>query len=243
MRKLLLFLIFSGIFFFGSYGQEIQIFNSQNIQIPNNSVIQVYGNHTDMQIISLFGIKNSSLKDISLSVTKEVIQNADGSDNSFYWGSKIEKNETPTNTLSLAPDQLIEDFSTVYNPNFSKGTSLIRYSFFDTNNPHITTTITIEYITNGINESAKFKPELTLSDAYPNPAESMVYFDYTLPGNIFEAKIIIRTLLGSIVAESYLKADHGKEAINVEELIEGIYFYSLMVGSDIKLTKKLIVKH
>jgi len=243
MRKLLLFLIFSGIFIFGSYGQEIQIFNSQNIQIPNNSVIQVYGNPTDMQIRSLFGIKNSSLKEISLSVTKEVMQRADGSDNSFYWGSKIERNETPTYTLSLAPNQLIEDFSTVYNPNFSKETSLIKYSFFDVYNPHIATTITIEFITNGINESAKFKSELALSDAYPNPAESMVYFDYTIPTNILEAKIIIRTLLGSIVAESYLKGSHGKATINVDELIEGIYFYSLVVGSDIKFTKKLIVKH
>jgi len=243
MRKILLFLIFSGIFIFSSYGQEIQIFNAQNIQIPNNSVIQVYGNPTDMQIRSLFGIKNSSLKDIFLSVTKEVIQNADGSENSFYWGSKIEKNETPTYSLSLAPNQLIEDFSTIYNPNFSKGTSLIKYSFYDINNPHIATTITIEYITNGINESTKFKPELALSDAYPNPAESMVYFDYTIPENVLEAKIIIRTLLGSIVAESNLEGARGKATINVDEFIEGIYFYSLVVGSDIKLTKKLIVKH
>ena len=243
MRKLLLFLFFFGITIFGSYGQDIQIFNSENLLIPDNTVIKVYGNPSDGEIKSLLWIKNAGIQDLSINVSKEVIQQASESSNSFYWGSYIEQNEISTFPLSLSPNQLSNDFSALYSPNFSKGTSQIRYSFYDKNNPQISTSIIVEFITDHSPNTLGDEAKLSLSNAYPNPAESMVYFDYTLHNRILEAKIIIRTLLGSIVAEYNLEGLQGKASMNVEDLIEGIYFYSLVVDSDIKLTKKLIVKH
>jgi hypothetical protein len=243
MRKLLLFLFFSGITIFGSYGQEIQLFNNENLLIPDNSVIKVYGNPSDDQITSLLWIKNASLQNLSINVSKEIIQQVNESSNSFYWGSYIEQNETSTFSLNLIPDQLSNDFSALYTPNSSKGTSQIKYSFYDKNNPQISTSVILEFITDHSPNTIKNESEMSLSNAYPNPAESIVYFDYTLHSQILEAKIIIRTLLGSIVAESNLEGLQGKASINVEDLIKGIYFYSLVVDSDIKLTKKLIVKH
>lgn len=243
MRKYLLFFFFLGAIISNSIGQDIQIFNSENVLIPNNSVIQVYGNPTDDQIKTVLWLKNTSLENISLSVSKEVITASDANKNSFYWDSYIEQNESPAYSLFLGPNQISKDFQALYSPNSNKGISQVKYTFFDINHPQISSTVIVEFITD--NSFNSFEPEtnFSLSDVYPNPAESMAYLDYAMEGRILEAKIIIRTLLGSIVSEANLEGAYGKASINVSDLIDGIYFYSLVIDSEIKLTKKLIVKH
>lgn len=243
MRKCLLFFFFLGIIASNLIGQDIQVYNSENVLIPNNSVVQVYGNPTDDQLKTILWLKNGSLSDISLSVTKEVVQPLDEQKNSFYWDSYIEQNESPSYSLFLGPNQINKDFYALYTPNSTKGISQVKYTFYDVSNPQISSSVIIEFITDNSFSSLERKAKFSLSDAYPNPAESVVYFDYTLKDKILEAKVIIRSLLGSIAAESNLEGSHGKVSINVDDLIEGIYFYSLVVDSDIKLTKKLIVKH
>ena len=243
MRKMLLFIFFSGVISFSSIGQDIQFFNDQNIQIPNNASIQIFGNPTDDQIKSVVWIKNSGHENLTLGLKKEVISAVDGSHNSFYWGSSIVQNEAPDVPMILAPDQLNKDFAALLIPNYTKGIHRIRYTFFDTNKPENAASIIIEFNTQMVFGSFNDNLTFSLSDAYPNPAESTVYFDFTLEQNVLEAKIIIRTLLGSVVAEHNLEGQHGKASINVDDFVEGIYFYSLMVDSELKLTKKLIVQH
>ncbi len=243
MRKLLLLFFFTAIIISSSIGQDIQIFNDQNVLIRNNSVIQVYGNPTDDQIKAMLWLKNASLANLSLSATKEVLLPSDANKNSFYWDSYIEYNESPTYSIFLGPNQINKDFSALYSPNANKGASQVKYTFYDINNPQISATVIIEFITDNSFSSIEREAKFSLSDVYPNPAESVVYFNFTLQDQILEAKIIIRTLLGSIVSEVNLEGTRGKASINVDDLIEGIYFYSLVVDSDIKLTKKLIVKH
>ncbi len=243
MRKLLLLFFFTAIIISSSVGQDIQIFNDQNVLIRNNSVIQVYGNPTDDQIKAMLWLKNASMSELSLSVIKEVALQSDINKNSFYWDSYIEYNESPTYSIFLAPGQVNKDFSALYTPKANIGVSKVKYTFFDLSNPQISSTVTIEFITDNSFSSIEREAKFSLSDVYPNPAESIVYFDFTLQDQILEAKIIIRTLLGSIVSEANLEGTRGKASINVDDLAEGIYFYSLVVDSDIKLTKKLIVKH
>ena len=243
MRKLLLFIFFSGIIISNSFGQDIQIFNDQNVIIPNNAVIQIYGNPTDEQLKATLWVKNSALADLSLSVNKEVVSESEGSNNAFFWDSYVEQNESPAYALFLTPNELNKGFSALYSPNLNRGLCRVKYTFYDINNPHISASVVIEFITNNAQNPLIGNSEISLSDAYPNPAESMVYFDYTLQDQIFEAKIIVRTLLGSIVSEANLEGNQGKASINVDDLIEGIYFYSLVVDSHIKFTKKLIIKH
>jgi len=82
-----------------------------------------------------------------------------------------------------------------------------------------------------------------LSDAYPNPASSETKFDFKIPNEAKEAKIIIRSILGLIMAEHLLEGRSGTKTIQTNDLTGGLYFYSLMIDGDIKVTRKLIVKH
>lgn len=86
-------------------------------------------------------------------------------------------------------------------------------------------------------------PDFTLSDAYPNPANSETKLDFKIPNEAKEAKIIIRSILGHIMAEYLIEGKSGTKTIQTNELAGGFYFYSLMIDGDIKVTRKLIVKH
>ncbi len=88
-----------------------------------------------------------------------------------------------------------------------------------------------------------FAPDFTLSNAYPNPANSETKLDYKIPNEAKEAKIIIRSLLGHIMAEHLLEGKNGTKTIQTNDLAAGFYFYSLMIDGNIKVTRKLIVKH
>ena len=83
----------------------------------------------------------------------------------------------------------------------------------------------------------------SLSEAYPNPANSETKFDYNLPKSVKEVKIIIRSLLGFVVSEHLIEGTIGTLTIQTNDLTGGFYFYSLIINGDIKITRKLIVKH
>jgi hypothetical protein len=85
--------------------------------------------------------------------------------------------------------------------------------------------------------------QFTLSEAYPNPADSETKLDFKLPKDTQKAKIIIRSLLGFVMSEHLIEGLSGTMAIQTSDLTGGLYFYSLMIDGDIRITRKLIIKH
>ncbi len=92
-------------------------------------------------------------------------------------------------------------------------------------------------------EDIKKEEIFELSNAYPNPAITYTKLDYKVPQEVLEAKIILRSLLGSIVKEFVLDDLTGTLKIQTDDLSGGIYFYSLKLDKKIVVTRKLIIKH
>jgi hypothetical protein len=84
---------------------------------------------------------------------------------------------------------------------------------------------------------------LYVSDAYPNPARDFVYFDYKIAGQLKEAKITVKNMLGSEVAEHHLMLHDNRLEIPISQLPTGIYFYTLSVEGNKQATKRFVVKH
>lgn len=128
-------------------------------------------------------------------------------------------------------------------PAGTKGTSTVKFVFFDVDNPTDTSFVTVNYNlgTVGIGESIVLK-NAKVSNAYPNPAASMVYFDYQLPANTNNAKIKISNLLGTELNVVQLSKSEGKAGIDVSNLQNGVYFYSLIVDNAATMTRKFVVK-
>ena len=76
-------------------------------------------------------------------------------------------------------------------------------------------------------------------EIYPNPASDFVNFDIEMQ-NVQSASIVIYNMMGQEVVRQYIKDSH--VSINVSDLTDGIYFYSLIVNNETVKTNKLVVR-
>ncbi len=124
------------------------------------------------------------------------------------------------------------------------GTYLVRYKVYDVTNANDSVSVNITYIvtncTNGIKNPFK---NFELSAASPNPASGAAVLKYEFPTAPGNALVKIYNTIGSMVKEVKLEGQEGKAVIDVTDLSDGIYFYSLHVNDKIISTKKLIVAH
>ena len=84
--------------------------------------------------------------------------------------------------------------------------------------------------------------QINISNVYPNPASTYIQFDYTLIDAQANARIIIRNVLGSVVAEHPLRAESNNFTVSTETFVAGVYFYTLSVNNKNLVTKKFLVK-
>lgn len=84
---------------------------------------------------------------------------------------------------------------------------------------------------------------ITVSNVYPNPASDFAELDYSVQGNVRDAKVIIYNVLGSPVAEYVLDKNERKLRINTREMPTSVYFYQLAVDGKKVATKKMLVRH
>tara|TARA_Y100001954_G_scaffold235933_1_gene294953 strand:- start:88 stop:849 length:762 start_codon:yes stop_codon:yes gene_type:complete len=107
---------------------------------------------------------------------------------------------------------------------------IIDYYYLDI----VNTTSTINYIDNTTFE---------LKDVHPNPANNNAKIQYVL-GTDNDIYFELHNLLGEKVESRLIKSQRGVNTfyVNVSNLTEGIYLYSITNG-DIIQTKKMIIKH
>lgn len=84
--------------------------------------------------------------------------------------------------------------------------------------------------------------QIDISNIYPNPAHDVVKFSYTLLDPALKAKITIRNVLGSVIAEEELSHETRQLDIQVNEYTAGMYFYTLSINNKSVITKKFLVK-
>jgi hypothetical protein len=87
------------------------------------------------------------------------------------------------------------------------------------------------------------KPHILLSKVYPNPANELINFEFEFKRNIPDAKLVIYNLLGTIVKEVVIREKSGILKINTSDLVDGMYFYSLLIRNQPVITQKLIIRH
>lgn len=79
------------------------------------------------------------------------------------------------------------------------------------------------------------------SNAYPVPASDVVNFDYNFSSNV-NAEIAIYNMTGQEVLRSAINGMSGKASINVSDLADGVYFYSLIVNGVMEKSNKLVIR-
>lgn len=80
------------------------------------------------------------------------------------------------------------------------------------------------------------------SNAYPVPARDVVNFDYNFNSNVNSAMIAVYNMMGQEVMRSDISGMSGKLSLNVSDLTDGVYFYSLIVNGKTEKSSKLVVR-
>ena len=185
-------------------------------------------------------IRNMSGTDLDVVVEKEIITVPDGSSNYFCWGMCFDPSvyvsravPLPAGTVS-GEGELSFHFIPVTMTDFA---SIKYYAYDEGSNERISVVV----VFNSLEGVGDHSTACSLSHAYPNPASTVVRFDYGLSPSD-RAVLSIYNLLGQEVMSQELNGIQGQASISVADLTEGIYFCNLMVNGQAVKTEKFIVK-
>jgi hypothetical protein len=242
MKKLFLLVYFASIAAFIGYSQSLSLTDSLGNPIANNGFITKTGLPEADEMVAYAFVKNNTHNPVSVKVRKVEISLVDGSINMFCWGLCFAPGvyESPDPKVIEGDSTNKVDFSGHYVPGGNKGVSVIRYVFFNTENPSDTVCLNVNYSAYPLGvESSKGAP--VLSNAYPNPANGHVSFNVAVPEGE-NSLMVIRNMLGSEVREM---AVTGRDKITFETagLPVGIYFCALLVNGESKAVRKFVVRH
>ncbi len=143
---------------------------------------------------------------------------------------------------TIEPAQISDQFYGDYRPKNIPGKSKIMYVFFDVDNRNDSVAVMVEYNASPASAGDDLAGLVKFSGAYPNPAVNMVNVDYSIPASVNKASITITNMLGCKVKEVKLDSYSGKSQIDVSELINGIYFYSLIADDQLILNQEICRK-
>jgi len=148
------------------------------------------------------------------------------------------------NIIRLYPGQVFDGFSASLETGLVPGNSSIKYLVYNLSD--ITESVEVE-----INYSIKEKTKegvlysskvVELSDVYPNPVKEKAIFSYNYLDPEKEAKIVIHSVLGSIMSEYRLSPYESRLTIPVINYIPGVYFYTLYIENEGVATKKMVIR-
>jgi hypothetical protein len=213
-------------------------------KLDPGATVQVIGDPAAEYIQARVNVKNTSATDMDV-FAKKIIYAGDtlpGTINYFCWGLCFTPDTyISPNAVTIATGQTVEEFYGDYIPMNVIGISRITYVFFNRVDVNDSVTFTVEYNASpaGI---ADLSSRVSFSEAYPNPANSVVKVDYSLPSDVNNPSVVITSMLGSRVKDIPLTERSGKLQIQVSEMVNGIYFYSLVGNGQVILTRKFVVK-
>ncbi len=244
MKKVLLSFVFLfSIYFVGHAQNPLELYHNDEL-IPDTILYYDDGN-PDWELVFECNVKNTTGEAIRVGLIRFNIDTVTGTENSFCWAGNCFPSyvDSATTNLVIPGGQSSKDgdFSGHYVAKEKFGISKVKYTFYDIGNPDVNVSVVVKfkYSPVGVDENA-FNG-VSFSNAYPNPAANRVNIDYSL-ANAKSASVKIINLLGSVVKSVNLPAGSSKVSMDVSDLNQGVYFYSIVVDGNIIKTKKLIVK-
>lgn len=160
----------------------------------------------------------------------------------FFDGNEYAYGTDTTGMVSIPASTTDETFEMFYAADGNEGITQVVYTFLDPTNPSNFAPFWIIFDAKITGISDEVLANTTFSNAYPNPAESFVSFNYDIPNEVHAADIMITNLLGAVVYEGSLSGNVGTTRIDVSNFTEGIYFATLRLDGQIASTQKVLVQ-
>ena len=191
-------------------------------------------------------MRNNTDKTISIKVEKIISEEIVDSRVYFSLGSLLTSPQThiSENAVVLVPGATLEDFTVFYATSFIEEKKTVYFRFFNEKSPHEFVVIPITFVVHNDKQdpSMLFRDNVVeVSNLYPNPATSVINFDYHIKQPSAHTMIVIRNILGSKIGEYTIRAKQRVLSISIEKFKAGLYFYTLSVGGKNVVTKKFMI--
>ena len=194
------------------------------------------------EFIQHMQMKNLTSGDLSVVVEKEVIQDLENTSNFFCWGMCYGPDIYVSNPVTVAANSLNTDdlsFHVLFMDPDLYGKVKVKYSAYVEGNASQRITINVVFIKSGV--GVQESTVAGFGQAYPNPASSVVNFDYSLSAGD-RVSVTIYNLLGQEVTKQQVNGLQGRLSISVADLNDGIYFCNLFVNGSAVKSEKFVVK-
>lgn len=188
-------------------------------------------------------MKNLTDQDLNVLVKKEVIEDLEGVTNYFCWGLCFGPDTyVSPNPVAVPANSVTSVGALSFHAMFDDavfGKVQVRYSAYDERHPEDAVTINVIFHKSG--EGVHEVSAVRFGQAYPNPASSVVNFDYNINASD-RASVSVYNLLGQEVKSQQVNGVQGHLSVSVADLNEGIYFCKLFVNGCAVSTEKFVVK-
>jgi hypothetical protein len=146
MKKLVL-LTFTLLFAAAAFSQSQILLTNEFGPTSLAPSITFNGAPGDNDIVSHVTVTNTGTTNVTIKVAREQMFIVDGSMNQFCWDGVCFSPTTDTSatSMTLAPGGSTEEFSGHYVPQGTEGVSIVKYTFYDVNNPANASSVIVHY--------------------------------------------------------------------------------------------------
>ena len=130
---------------------------------------------------------------------------------------------------------------TEFDHNKVVGTSVVKYTIYDSTNTNDAFNITITYNISGVAGIKNINSNVNVSNVAPNPASNLITFTYDMGNANTDAYIKIYNCLGNVVKSISLNPAEKNVQADVSTLEEGFYFYSIITNGKAVSTRRLVI--
>jgi hypothetical protein len=200
-----------------------------------------------------FEIHNDYSTSKTIKVKRYILQHSVGQDIYYCFGSNCYTANSnpvfiPNQNVTIPSGGMLPNgagtygLKTDFDDNSILGSSVVRYTMYDVNNisDSISFVVTYDVAAIGIKKNEEIGYKLNFCS--PNPASNFVNIPYELKQTASNAKIVLHNIIGNKVKEIEINELKGIAQLDLSQLEEGIYFYSLQINQKLVSTKKLILE-
>lgn len=188
--------------------------------------------------------KNTSDKTITLIIRKAGGELGSTQRSFFCFDNNCLDQKIEDYILKVEPGQTLTNFQVALDAGLSAGESSVQYVVFNKSQPGQLLEFTLNYSVEEKSEKPNIYDSrfITLHDVYPNPVTDNATVVYKILNDRVSARIRLHNLLGNVVADYELSPSDTQLRLRVDDLSEGIYFYTLYLEGESVVTRKLIIK-
>lgn len=243
MKKILLTLIAVLFVFSFAKSQDLTLTHEGN---PIGDTIMVWGEPTEFELVLYANLHNNTDRDMNIKVARQEISLVEGAMSQICWAGLCYAPDTDTSVNSqvvlAGGTSADEDFSGHYLPNGNIGTSLVEFIFYNINDPSISVSVVVKYWASPQSIAEDAMRGGSISEIYPNPASNFINLDFNLTPAVKQAKVRVVNILGSVVKEADIDRGNNQLRMDVSDLDNGVYFYTILINGDTYKTKKLVIR-